>query len=600
MQGKQDKFLRQLIPKSYHFDGYNEVNCPNSRAAPFFSNNIVELGNRNLVIKLIDRNTISLEFESICVEGYINFKPYKLSIEKYVAMLKEAVQNGCDFITIPIVVDYQCSSLEILKKNECKVVCGWKNDDCMVFLKKNRPTVLAAVSFDMNDVKEALAKYYGISNQNDNKMGGTNMKMKKSLFGMNFEFGVSKDANIASTLLGVAVKNPATNNWYTYDGATNSRKNLVNIKFGNFKVFLLPVAKLEVGDLIKKDGSYFYVKAVNPDGTYKLLNAADGMVHDWVSDQNFVFNTTFYTKVVALDPNTLMNGSKENMGNNVLAAIFMMSWANGGSKEEFSLDSISDDAFNGLGSYLPLLITTNGGNFGSIFTGPDGKPNLAMMMMLGSDGESDMDSMMQMLLLQQLMGGGINNALSSQQTEGSGNTAILNQLNGLLSGVAPASSEDKVKCEKCGQEYKADAKFCSKCGGKTKPLFDTCNKCGAALKPDAKFCHKCGASTAPSVVCMCGHAFRDGEAFCPNCGKPCAVANEPIKCPKCGRDFQKGEAFCPQCGTGFYDSSVPASRAIHWADSTPAVQVGNEAPAVSTPTTLAVPVEPENPAPAGT
>jgi hypothetical protein len=49
-------------------------------------------------------------------------------------------------------------------------------------------------------------------------------------------------------------------------------------------------------------------------------------------------------------------------------------------------------------------------------------------------------------------------------------------------------------------------------------------------------------------VAACPHcqAHVDGGKFCPECGKPLALAT---KCGKCGVDFSAKAHFCPECGT---------------------------------------------------
>ena len=65
--------LKRLIPKSYHFDGYNELNRQNARDKPFFGENMVCFGDRYyLHIKPWDDDSVVfLDFESPCGFGRI-------------------------------------------------------------------------------------------------------------------------------------------------------------------------------------------------------------------------------------------------------------------------------------------------------------------------------------------------------------------------------------------------------------------------------------------------------------------------------------------------------------------------------------------------
>lgn len=495
MSFDKTSLVRQLVPKSYHFDGYNEVNCPNSRDKPFFSDNVIQMGQYYLKTSLKDYNTLSIEFDSVCPKGRITFETQILTLKQFVEMLKEAIQSQRDFITLKIVPAYTTIVGQTNLCNECEC----ETRDCRHVRQSKTYAIYAAVSFNTKEVKEALAGYYEITNK---FKGGNNvMKKKNGFLGMNFELGMSKDPNIASTLMGVAVKNTQTGNWYTFDISTNTRKNIAGMKMGNFPIMLLPTKTLAVGDLLKKDDKYYYVKALNA-GSITLLSAADGIIMEMLPEESLIPGMTLYTKVVAFDVKTLTDPTtKQNMSGNVLAAICMMNWANG-NNDEFSLDNINDDSFNGLGSCLPMLMAFNGGDIGNIFGGVNGELNLPMLMMCGNTGNGENDSMAQMLLLSQLLG---NNSPVSDITK----------------NIIPGAIEEKsetVMCKKCGIKYSEDIAFCPKCGCKTESIQTTCHKCGEVLKPDALFCHKCGAKAEADICVNCGKHLDGSETFCPGCG----------------------------------------------------------------------------------
>lgn len=84
--------------------------------------------------------------------------------------------------------------------------------------------------------------------------------------------------------------------------------------------------------------------------------------------------------------------------------------------------------------------------------------------------------------------------------------------------AAPSSSEENIKCSKCGAEIPKGAKFCLECGNKIEP------------KTDNVICPKCGMSTPKGK-------------FCINCGSRLAT-----NCPKCGAELPGNSKFCPECG----------------------------------------------------
>lgn len=505
MSFNKTSLVRQLVPKSYHFDGYNEINCPNSRDKPFFSDNVIPMGEYYLTTRLVDQNTISVEYTSTCVNGKITFKPYVLSLESYVSKLKKAIQDNCDFIILEIQPEYNCNPAFCSR-------CPEKNTDCSQLWKNFPKQVLAAVSFYSSDVKEALAMYFEITNQQSTKGGKTIMKKNNNIFGMNFELGLSKDPNITATLMGVAVKNPETGNWYTFDTTKNTRKNIANLKMGSFPIFLLPTKKLEIGDLVKMDKKYYYVKSFNANNTFTLLGASDGIIREMLPEESIIPGMTIYTKVVAFDTQSLMDtSSKENMGSNVLAAMCMMQWANG-NQDEFSLDNITDDSFNGLGSCLPMIMAMNGGDIGNMFTDAKGGINLPVLMALGTNsGDTDSNSMMQMLVLSQLLGGN--------------DSHISNIFTGSVTADSTVT-EKKVTCESCRTVYPDGTNFCPKCGGKTKAISTNCKYCGAALMADAMYCQNCGKKVSPDTCPECGRSIQNDENFCPGCGKALKVTSK--------------------------------------------------------------------------
>lgn len=521
--------IRNLVPKSYHFDGYNKLNCPNLRERAFFSDNTIPMGEYYLTTRLT-RDSLFLEFSSICESGKIAFKPYQLAFETYVSKLKKAIQEGSDFITFEILPQYWDEHIYCLN-------CSKNNYDC-VQIRKNRPKVImAAVSFDTSEVKEALAMYFEIIKKPNG--GINNMKKANNVFGMNFELGLSKDPNIASTLMGVAVKNPNTKNWYTFDAARNTRKNLASFKMGELPIMLLPTKVLAKGDLIKLDGQYYYVKEVKAD-CMTLIGAADGIIREMLPEESLIPGMQMYTKVVAFDAKSLMdNSTNQSLSGNVMAAICMMQWAKG-NKDEFSLDNISDDSFNGLGAYLPIALAA-GGNFGNMFAGENGNIDLPMLMALGAGGESDANGITQMMVLSQLLGG-----------------------NSTFGAVAPVQFEGSVVvCEKCGAEYSEGTNFCSKCGGKTKPIEKSevfCANCKVKYPEGTNFCPKCGGKTVivTSTCPKCGVSLMEGAEFCHKCGAK-VVADA---CPKCGRTINGDDCFCPGCGTSLTGEAEKTVEAV--------------------------------------
>jgi len=61
---------------------------------------------------------------------------------------------------------------------------------------------------------------------------------------------------------------------------------------------------------------------------------------------------------------------------------------------------------------------------------------------------------------------------------------------GSESGAASPPTATTQKCDKCGANITAGAKFCSECGASQAPA--KCSNCQKELPPGAKFCNECG------------------------------------------------------------------------------------------------------------
>lgn len=120
--------------------------------------------------------------------------------------------------------------------------------------------------------------------------------MANNIFNMNMEFGPNKDENIASTLMGVAVKNG--DSWRIYDKKTKQITDIGDMQLGNLPIFILPTTKLSEGDLIKDAGEYYFVMKVAA-GSTQTLCAKTGEMKTVIPIKN-VLGFSCYSKVIAL------------------------------------------------------------------------------------------------------------------------------------------------------------------------------------------------------------------------------------------------------------------------------------------------------------
>lgn len=204
------------------------------------------------------------------------------------------------------------------------------------------------------------------------KKGSTTMNM----FGINVEFGMSQDQNIAGTLLGVAVKHG--DSWRIYNKEKGAMTDIGGIEPGNLPLFVMPTTKLERGDLIKSEGGYFYVIDVNGNNI-KALSADSGVLAERIDVSN-ILGMKCYTKVVALTEG-FFGGADGDNDKALLMAMAFSGAANGG----------AGDMGNAL---LPLLLFKDGG-----FGGGDSMFKIVALSGMMGGGSMDQNSLLPLLLL---------------------------------------------------------------------------------------------------------------------------------------------------------------------------------------------------------
>ena len=194
--------------------------------------------------------------------------------------------------------------------------------------------------------------------------------MANNFFNMNMEFGPNKDENIASTLMGVAVKNG--DSWRIYDKKTKQITDIGDMQLGNLPIFILPTTKLSEGDLIKDAGEYYFVMKVAA-GSTQTLCAKTGEMKTVIPIKN-VLGFSCYSKIIALSDSF-------NMG------------------DDFDVEKLA-------------IMSAMCGQSGE----DGGQMNQLLPLMLFKDKLGDNDDMMKMMLMSSMMGGnmaGNNNPVMS-------------------------------------------------------------------------------------------------------------------------------------------------------------------------------------------
>ena len=124
----------------------------------------------------------------------------------------------------------------------------------------------------------------------------TKEEAKMNILGINMEYGPNTDPNIASTFLGTAVK--VSDTWRIYDKKEQKLVDVGSTELGSLPIFLIPSRKVSAGDMIKRDGKYYYV-VESKDGKTEMISAETGKV-ETVLPITGILGGAFYTKVVPI------------------------------------------------------------------------------------------------------------------------------------------------------------------------------------------------------------------------------------------------------------------------------------------------------------
>ena len=187
------------------------------------------------------------------------------------------------------IINNNILELEVtIGENDCE---NCSNNEC--YFKRIGETTKLGFEFENLEMfkKDNLIKNSVIKKE-DNIMRENN-----NFFNVNMEFGPNKDENIASTLMGVAVKDGE--NWRIYDKKKKSITDVGNIQIGNLPIFIMPALELEEGDLIKEEGEYYFVTNFN-NGETETLSAKTGEIKRVIPIKN-ILGFSFYSKVITLN-----------------------------------------------------------------------------------------------------------------------------------------------------------------------------------------------------------------------------------------------------------------------------------------------------------
>lgn len=224
--------------------------------------------------------------------------------------------------------------------------------------------------------------------------------MANNIFNMNMECGPNKDESIASTLMGVAVKNG--DSWRIYDKKKKEITDVGDMQLGNLPVFILPTTKLNEGDLIKDDGEYYFVMKV-AKGSTQTLCAKTGEMKNVIPIKN-VLGFSCYSKVIALSDSINMGDDFDVEKLAIMSAMCGQYGKDGGQMNQLLPLMFFKDKLGGDDDMMKMMLMT------SMMSAPaeGGEQNatmnqlLPLMLMKEKDGGDD--DMMKMMLMYSMMG----------------------------------------------------------------------------------------------------------------------------------------------------------------------------------------------------
>ena len=225
--------------------------------------------------------------------------------------------------------------------------------------------------------------------------------MANNIFNMNMEFGPNKDENIASTLMGVAVKNG--DSWRIYDKKTKQITDIGDMQLGNLPIFILPTTKLSEGDLIKDAGEYYFVMKVAA-GSTQTLCAKTGEMKTVIPIKN-VLGFSCYSKVIALSDSINMGGDFDVEKLAIMSTMCGQPSQNNNQMNQLLPLMLFKDKLGDDDDMMKMMLMS------SMMSAPaeDGDQNATMNqllpLMLFKDKLDGDDDMMKMMLMSSMMGG---------------------------------------------------------------------------------------------------------------------------------------------------------------------------------------------------
>ncbi len=202
------------------------------------------------------------------------------------------------------------------------------------------------------------------------------------------------DGSVALSISGDIAYRRKDGDYVFYDPESKSINNCMELVFGSDAldkmVFVMPAKEVHIGDVVLNNGKYIYITNITDTGAIKGVSLDSGRTTTLVKEINTLMGCLPYAKVTSLF--SMANGKGAD-GINPMLLMLM------GDTDD------ADDLFTTI-----AMMTMMGGNATALapVTGVPGSANpLMLLAMFGDNDEGGKGGLMQMVLMSQMMGGGL-------------------------------------------------------------------------------------------------------------------------------------------------------------------------------------------------
>ena len=265
---------------------------------------------------------------------------------------------------------------------------------------QERERVIESKELALKKCEDAVDSNEQVSQQPQVKENKEDITMANNIFNLNMEFGPNKDGNIASTIMGIAVKNG--DSWRIYDKKKKKITDVGDMQLGNLPIYIMPTIKLSEGDLIKDNGEYYFVTNIATNSTsIQTLSARTGEMKMVVPINN-IMGFSCYSKVIALSDSLNMGDDLDMEKLVIMSAMCGQSGDNGGQMNQLLPLILFKDKFVEDNDTMKLLLMS----FLMNSKGENDQINqLLPLMLLKKDKPNDYDEKTKLLLISSMMCG---------------------------------------------------------------------------------------------------------------------------------------------------------------------------------------------------